>query len=310
MRLSTCILLLALTLSACAPAAGPAPSEPSPDPLRLLTWNIWNGGDEAMKVQDATLKAEKLGRVVDVIQASQADVVAMIETYGSGEAISQALGFHFHPRGTNVSIHSRWPIVKDLSVVDPFHCVGALIRRPDGREFAVFCIWLHYLPDIWTDPASRQGKSAADLIAAEGPVRVQQIGEILKGIQAKCAELPGVPVILAGDFNSNSHLDYTEAARPQFGLVVEWPCTKAVTDAGFRDSYRVCHPVVDRMKDRTWSPMNPANLQDRIDFVFWRGNALQATTSRMIDTHPLRFPSDHAAVLSTFAWKCPLNPNQ
>ena len=79
--------------------------------FRTMTWNIWHGGRE---------DGEKIGpqRVVEVIRQSKADIVAMQETYGSGEWISEQLGFHFHPRGTNVSIHSRYPVLEDISVFE------------------------------------------------------------------------------------------------------------------------------------------------------------------------------------------------
>ncbi len=273
--------------------------EPS-GPLRVLTWNIWNGGDEAKHTVDPTLKAAKQKSVSDVIRDSNADVVAMVETYGSGEIISQALGYHFHPRGTNVSIHSRWPIKKDISVYKPFHCVGALIERPDGRRFALYSVWIHYVDDIWTDPKSRDGRTTTDLVAKDGASRVVEVRAILRGIEEKMAEFPGVPVILAGDFNSNSHLDYVESARSQYGLVVDWPVTKTIAAEGYQDSYRVCNPVVNRAKDRTWSPRYPEQIQDRIDFIFWKGDALNPRESRRLDQHPMRWPSDHAAVLTVF----------
>ena len=58
----------------------------------------------------------------------------MQETYGSGELISGALGYHFHPRGTNLSIHSRFPFVEDISVHEAFKCVGAIIDLPDEAK--------------------------------------------------------------------------------------------------------------------------------------------------------------------------------
>ncbi|WP_422928777.1 endonuclease/exonuclease/phosphatase family protein [Singulisphaera sp. PoT] len=291
-----------LALVALAVCTASARGEERPQELRVLNWNIWNGGDEAKKTSDPAIKAAKQKRVVDVIEESGADVVTMVETYGSGEVISKGLGFHFLPRGTNVSIHSRWPVKKDLSVYKPFHCVGALIERPDGKQFAVFSVWIHYVDDIWTDPHSRDGRDAADLLAKDGPSRVVEIREILAGIREKTADLKGVPVILAGDFNSNSHLDYVEEARSQYGLVAEWPVTKAVADAGFRDSYRVCNPAIDRAKDRTWTPLFPEQIQDRIDFIYWKGDALKPRESRMIDRHANRWPSDHSAVLTVFDW--------
>ena len=97
--------------------------------LTVMAWNIWRGGRE---------DGEKVGpqRVIDVIRDSGADIVAMQETYGSGEIISKELGFHFHPRGTNVSVHSRYPVVEDISVFEEFKVAGALIQLPDEQQIA------------------------------------------------------------------------------------------------------------------------------------------------------------------------------
>lgn len=273
-----------------------------PEPLSVLTWNIWRGGDRAMDDTDPAVKAQKQQRVVEVIQQSRPDIVAMVETYGSGEAIARALGFHFHARGTNVSIHSRWPIIQDLSVFEPFYCVGALIQRPDGQKIAVFSAWIASDPDIWTDPSSRTGMSPEALVAVDAQKRLPQMQAILRGIREKMASLPEVPVILAGDFNSNSHLDYTQAALGQYGLVVPWPVSLAITAEGFADAYRICNPTISRKADRTWSPQFPEHLQDRIDYIYFRGANLKPLTSTRLQEHPVRWPSDHAAVLGTFTW--------
>lgn len=271
-------------------------------PIKVLTWNIWNGGDEARHETSPEKKLAKQKRVAETIRASGADIVAMVETYGSGEVIAKELGFHFHPRGTNVSILSRWPIQEDLSVYKPFHCVGVLIEPPGGPPMAVYSVWIHYVDDIWTDPHSRDGRSAEDLLADDGPSRVVEVREILDGVSEKTANLKGAAVIVAGDFNSNSHLDYTEAAKDQYGLVVEWLVTKTMTDAGFHDAYRDLNPTIDRHKDRTWSPRFPDQIQDRIDFVFWKGPTLTPLAARMLDQppDPGLWPSDHAAVLVEF----------
>jgi hypothetical protein len=132
--------LLSLAVVAVAVLALSARSaEPAP-PLRALAWNIGNGGDEAKNEPSPARKLEKQRRVAEVIRASGADLVAMVETYASGEAIARELGFHFRPRGTNVSILSRWPIKDDLSVYKPFHCVGALIEAPGGRRIAFYSV--------------------------------------------------------------------------------------------------------------------------------------------------------------------------
>lgn len=271
-----------------------------PRPIRVMTWNIWRGGDQAMDDADPAVQAAKRRRVANVIRKSGADVVAMVETYGSGEEIARELGFHFRPRGANVSILSRWPIGRDLSVYKPFHCVGAMIEPDDGPPIAVYSVWIHYVDDVWTDPRSRDGRSADTLIADDGESRVIEVRAILDQAARKLADVPETPVIVAGDFNSNSHLDYTQAALNQYGMVVSWPVTRAVEAAGFRDAYRECHPRIDRARDRTWSPRFPEQIQDRIDFIYWKGEGLAPRSAIRLDSPEKPWPSDHAAVLVEF----------
>lgn len=110
----------------------------------------------------------------------------------------------------------------------------------------------------------------------------------------------GVPLIIAGDFNSMSHLDYTGAAKPQYLRVLDWRTSHVLIDAGLKDSYRELHPKVDRWKDATWSPRYPEQEQERIDFIYYRGSGLIAKDSQRIIQHAVKFPSDHAAVITTF----------
>lgn len=263
------------------------------DDWRALTWNIWHGGRE-----DSATEGPQ--RVIDVVRASQADIIAVQESYGSGEILAKGLGFHLHQRGKNVSILSRYPIKEDLSVFEEFKCVGALIERPNGECLAFFSIWLPYQDDIWLEK-SRDALDSSKLLAACKP-SAEDLLKLRQAIEKRLAHLQyaGIPVIVAGDFNSMSHLDYTSVWRDQHRQVIEWPTSRVLMDAGFRDAYRETNPHVQRVKDRTWSPRFPTQEQDRIDFIYYRGNRLQCISSQVIDHHVVKFPSDHAAVLAVF----------
>ena len=262
--------------------------------LRVMAWNIWHGGREDGEVEGPN-------RVVDVIRDSKADIVAMQETYGSGEKISQNLGFHFLLRGTNVSIHSRFPIVEDISVHEEFKCVGALIDLPGNHRLAMYSIWLPYGKDIWI-PAIRQASSPSEWLKACQP-SVEDLQTIYSAIERRldAPEYDDVSIIIAGDFNSMSHLDWNAVSQDQYGQTVDWETSHVLIDAGFRDSYRECRPTVKRLEDATWSPRFPEQEQERIDFIYYRSNRLQAIDSRNIRNHSQKFPSDHAAVVSDFA---------
>ncbi len=273
------------------------------NPLRVMTWNIWHGGRE-----DGAESGPQ--RVVDVIRESAADVVAMQETYGSGEWISQQLGFHFHPRGTNVSIHSRFPVIEDLSVFEEFKCVGALLQLPDERRLAFFSIWLPYNTEIWAEGTRDVNDPQSMKQACQASA--DDLQKIWTGIKQRLDDpaYDHVPIIIAGDFNSMSHLDYRPSFQDQFGgLVIDWPTSHVLIDNGFRDAWRELHPEVNRLSDRTWSPRFPQQQQDRIDYIYYRGPGLAARESWIIDTHREQFPSDHAGFVSQFDWP-PQPPSQ
>jgi hypothetical protein len=66
-----------------------------------------------------------------------------------------------------------------------------------------------------------------------------------------------MPVIVGGDFNSGSHLDWTPAAAtlPNYmGRVVAWPAGIAMREAGFVDVFRFAHPDPIQDPGLIWSP--------------------------------------------------------
>ena len=278
-----------------------ADSTPKSD-FSVMTWNIWHGGRE---------DGEKIGpqKVIKVIKNSRTDIIAMQETYGSGELISEALGFNFLERGTNVSIMSRFPIIEDISVYHEFKCVGAIIELPNKTPLAFYSIWLPYDAEIW-EVGTREGKSKEELLAACAS-SASDLEKILTLAKAKLAEsnYADAPIIIAGDFNSMSHLDYTEDAIDQYGYVIEWPTSKYIAAAGFTDSYREQHPIVNRKLGRTWSPRFPNQQQDRIDFIYYSNNSIKSVKSMIYDkpvephsllNKPVAFPSDHSALVTLF----------
>lgn len=262
--------------------------------LRVMTWNIWHGGRETGDVDGPR-------RVIETIRASDVDVVAMQETYGSGERIARGLGFHLHARGKNLSIHSRYPIVEDISVFEAFKCVGAIIELPGKTQLAVYSIWLPYGEDIWL-PEVRRSSTTTQLLKACKP-SADAIQQILQQIDERLADpkYRGIPVIIAGDFNSMSHLDWKKDSVNQYGRVVAWETSRLMQDAGFTDSFRQANATVNRLNDATWSPRFKDQEQDRIDFIYYRHPKLEVAGSIRIDQHNEAFPSDHAAVMTTFS---------
>ncbi|MET8167161.1 HAD-IA family hydrolase [Streptomyces sp. NPDC005329] len=265
-----------------------------PHRLRVMTWNLWYGGT---KVRDHRAKQLKVLTETDV------DVVGLQETYGTAaEELAEALGWHHHRAGENLGIISRHPITAPLGDPDVGFYGAAGVRIDVGG--AEVDVWTAHLDCAPYGPyeSAFDGLHADALVAHEGE-RLARLRDALHRIGAG----PGVPVVLVGDFNSPSHLD-----RPD----VEWPVTRAAEEAGFADSYREAHPDPVREPGHTWSPVHAAHEdgsgrpepQDRIDFVLHRGLRVLDSRTHVAgsprpwpDVEDNDWPSDHAAVITTFA---------
>jgi exonuclease III len=251
-----------------------------PDRLKVQAWNIWHGGRRfGLHVG--------VERTVEMIREQNADIVGLVETYGSGAIIADALGYHFYLISSNLSIMSRYPIEETIAVFKPFHSGGALIHLGNNQRLAVFDIWLYY-----------KGEER----------RAGEIQQILKEIDGYVRNADDVPVIMVGDFNTSSHLDPTEeTAAPDGDAGLDRPVSRLMEQAGFVDSYRAVHPNAVMSPGFTWSPLrNEIHMREnglrskRIDFIYYKSKKLLPYHSLVLDSHPVFFPSDHASVVTLF----------
>jgi endonuclease/exonuclease/phosphatase family metal-dependent hydrolase len=276
--------------------------------LRVMSFNIFYGGDEFDLSTDdwCTEPAgcqETFAQVLAAIRESGADVVGLQEPTANTRRVAQELGWHFNGR---THVISRFPIV------DPPGADGdyVFVEPEPGRVVAVANT---HLPSSPYGPYRiRDGMSLERVIALEERLRVPALSEQLGALEEVAAR--GIPVFLTGDFNSPSHLDWTEAAadaREEVPFPVEWPVSKALADARFGDSYRRIHPDSVVRRGFTWTPGGPESVRrevhDRIDWVLSAGSA-RPTASRVVgeagnesvDLEIDPWPSDHRGVVSTF----------
>ncbi|MGW4817753.1 HAD-IA family hydrolase [Streptomyces sp. NPDC004227] len=264
--------------------------------LRVMSWNLWLGGS---KVDDHRAKQ------LEAILECGADVVGLQETGGTAaQELAGELGWYHHRAGENLGVISRHPITARLGDPDVgfYGAAGVRIALGPGREVDVWTAHLHYTP--YGPYESAFDGLAADRLIAHEEVRLAQMRDALRRIDEEGD--PAVPVVLVGDFNCPSHLDWPDVA---------WPVTKAAEEAGLRDSYREAHPDPAADPGHTWSPIHPVHEdgsgrpepQDRIDYVLHRG--LRVLDSRTYVRGTPRpwpeaagndWPSDHAAVVTAF----------
>jgi len=279
----------------------------------VMVWNIWHGG-----------KSEPIGRdgvedVIGIIEASEADVVLMIETYGSGKRIANTLGYNFHliaKPGTadndpsiNLSILSRFPLGERIDFYNYFNIGGMEIKVGEGEKVVFFDTWLNYQP--WHDQPHLMKKTAEELVAWEkSGTRKKEVDTILGHLKPYLRNTGEVPVILGGDFNVWSHLDWTEETKEKHaGKVVPWWTSSRFERAGLQDSFREVNPNPLLHPGISWG-MPDKEDDHRIDYLLYKGSRLEVLASEIhkVDyNHPFHykgkefsFPSDHGFVWTKF----------
>ena len=305
---------LLLVLSACL-AAGcfgggddEQPAKPPEITLRVATFNLFYGGDEMVLATrdwctDPAGCQETFAAVVDAIKESKADVVGLQEATGNTRKVAEALGWNYNER---TQVISRFPIV------DPGGADGLYVFVQPTPSTVVAISNVHLPSSPYGPYRAQAGYTEDQVLHLENRLRMPAIEEQVNELPQLAAM--GIPVFLTGDFNSPSYLDWTEeadAARDDMPYPVEWPVSKALADAGFKDSYRVANPDPVARPGFTWTPGGPESakheVHDRIDWVLSMGPATATASSVVgeagnenVDISIPMWPSDHRSVVSTF----------
>lgn len=146
-----------------------------------------------------------------------------------------------------------------------------------------------YMPrgyDGYTWKKMEAPSNNADTVLAENrkSYRDESVADLIEDAKKEIEQ--GHIVILGGDFNEPSHLDWqadTKNMRSHNGLVVNWDCSVMLEKEGYKDTYRelypnpVTHPgftfaagTKDLPKESLrWTD---ADDRDRIDFVYYMPN--------------------------------------
>ena len=310
-RLMPTVVATIILMGSCSPQVEKQEKEIE---LKVMSWNVWHRG------HSEAYPGKSCEGELGILKKSGADVITMIETYGNSMNVADHLGYYHRLLSNNLSIYSRYPIVKTYLFPDsiPTYNFGGVELDVNGKKVRVFDTWLNYLPDERLVPTD---KTEAEILAWDDEgTRDDEVRRIMSVLQPFLAEADSIPVIMAGDFNDHSHLDWTEATKDMYhhgGAVVNWTVSKVMEEHNFKDSFRELHPHPEKGVDElgpTWYWSDGAKDRlDRIDFIYYQGKSLQAVQSEsynydiagMMDFYGEKFfyPSDHGFVLTTFHLK-------
>ena len=280
--------------------------------FKVMAWNILRSGNQIENGVD---------NVADMIKEINPDIVLMVETYGSGPYIAKKNGYNFHlvakegtaldDKSVNLSIYSKFPFGERIDTDYPFF-LGGIEIFINNKKVRFFSNWFHYQP--WNNKPEDMGKTVQELLEWERTEhRYNMIQKVLPYFEKYAKESDSIPIIVGGDMNSPSHLDWSEKTKKiHNGLVVPWYSTKVFEDLGFTDSFREKNPNPIKYPGITWDHKERDDSH-RIDYIFYKGKKLKSTQSKTymqffneqieINNKRFAYPSDHGIVVTTFKLK-------
>ncbi len=333
--LFTTVLLLQMPFTVCA------------QKITVLQFNIW---------QEGTVIPSGFDAVADEIIRLNADLIAFSEVrnYNNtqfNERIVDALArkgktyysFYSYDSG----ILSKYPIEKSETIFPEENDQGSVYKaivNIKGKKIAFYTAHLdykhaaNYLPRGYHSSTWKKlAQPVIDVKAILDDNLQSKRDEAIKAFMKDALqELKlGRHVILGGDFNEPSHLDWTEDSKHLFErkVAVAWSVPLMLAENNFRDAYRekypnnithpgitfpVYNPKVD-FKRLVWAP--DSDDRDRIDYIFYYPNKdIKLQSIKMIGPRasiafgkvitektkdPLIlpkgvWPTDHRAVLAVF----------
>ena len=336
------LFLLCLLLPFCLLSRGEDKKE-----FTVLQWNIWQEGTKVPGGYDA---------IVNEIVRLKPDFVTFSEVRNYRntrfcDRIVQSLkekgetyySFYSYDSG----LLSRHPITDSLTVFPEKDDHGSIYKMTStihGHKIAVYTAHLDYLNDAYYNVRGYDGSTWKEipipqtvrevLEVNDASLRDDAIRDFITATQQDIAE--GSIVILGGDFNEPSHLDWIRATKDLYdhnGMIIPWTVPLLLDNKGFIDTYRELYPDVlaypgftfpadnplVEVEKLTWTPKS--DERERIDYVFYYPHpAIQlkdavifgpkgciAKSQRVTEESKDRFllpidvwPTDHKGLLVTF----------
>lgn len=264
--------------------------------VKVLQWNIW---------QEGTMVEGGFDAIVDEVARLKPDFVTFSEVRNYNntrfcDRITQALKSkygetYYSFKSDDTGLLSRYPII-DSTTVFPLEndhgSIYRLVADVDGQEFAVYTSHLDYLRDAYYNVRGYHGSTWQEIPIPQTVAEVLDFNDSSLRDDAIRAFIRTAQedinkeriVIIGGDFNEPSHLDWIRETKDMYdhhGLIIPWTVTLELDNAGFIDTYRTFYPNVlkypgftfpsdnvDKAPNQlSWTPK--ADERDRIDYIFY-----------------------------------------
>jgi hypothetical protein len=315
--------------------------------LKVLQMNIWAEGTKVEGGYDA---------IVEEIVRLKPDVVLLSEVrnYNNVMFISRLKNslkekgqiYYGDNSDTDVGIISKYPITEQCVLYPLDDDSGSVLKAEiwvKNKRVIIYSVHLDYknyacyLPRGYDGITWGKMKSPiTDVAMIEKMNKDSKRDEEINCVISDAAWLDSDLIIIGGDFNEPSYLDWREDTRNFWdhrGVVIDWDCSILLEKASFTDSYRlkypnpVTHPGFTFPSDNPSVPVNQlawapdADERDRIDYIYFkssgksklvdvvilgpnssiiRGQRCKETSKDKFILPKNIWPTDHKAIVATF----------
>ena len=319
--------------------------------LKVFQINIW---------QETTMIDGGFNGLVDQIVNLDPDIIMMSEVRNYNNVLFvpqlvkalQDKGKSYYGKHTpkvDVAILSKYKILEQECNYPDVSDAGSVLKariEVEGREVVVYSAHLDYSHYACYLPRGYDGVTwnklplpIVDVATIEKMNNESMRDEAIRNVIEDSQKEIGNIVLLGGDFNEPSHLDWGDREKNLWdhrGAVVKWDCSVLLEKAGFKDCYRTKYPNVvthpgftyaadnaaASMKKLDWVP--DADGRDRIDFIYYRPmknvklksvfivgprgsivknqRVVENTKDKIVEPFGV-WPSDHKGVLAIFKLK-------
>lgn len=329
MKFSTLFLSVA---AACVLSCG----QPSAE-YTVLQWNIWQEGTSVPGGYDA---------IVSELHRLAPDFVTLSEVrnYGGVDFTARlvsdlaALGDTYYTAPSYDSgLLSRYPIERFDTIFPESGDHGSIYRlhatAPSGHRFAVYTAHLDYQDCAYYEPRGYSGVTWEECPVPDSVEEILRKNDLSRRddairqfLDAAAEDIAaGRTVIIGGDFNEPSYLDWTEASASLYdhaGFVVPWTVSVLLSESGFVDAFRsACpdpmenpgftypsaNPDVD-IKRLTWAP--ESDERERIDCIYFKspeaaevaGSWIFGPEESVVRSRTEKDPGDDPRILPLGVW--------
>ena len=241
-----------------------------------------------------------LNSVIRLIQDLNPDIIGLQESYGIGLDVASSLDYcYYGSEDGSTAFLSKYEIEVISDDYSRIHFDNEKILNFFNIHFSAYPYQPYEIRDGNISTVWEIEHQAEETRRDEFESVIMEMSDIIKDEE----------IILVGDFNEPSHLDWTFEAAEQglnFGLEVNWPISSTLQSLGLIDAYRQQYPNEIESPGHTWTPMQSDNeIHDRIDFIYYSGQMELKDISIIGPDHLSDividyYESDHRAVLAKF----------